>query len=650
MTSEPNVTCSVRWGLGRPLGCVFETVVLSLACLLWSSSALAEVDVQLELSADVIEVGQTVRVQAKAMSSEDSPGEPQLRVSKDFVLHGPSIGTNHQISFVNGRVQRLAGITATWELTARRSGEFTVGPASVSGPQGRVSSGTVRLKVVPAGSLPQRQGPRRPRGPFDDDDDDPFNLRGRSLLDDLLGRTSPSLPDAPPEYRLDRAPDEVAFLRAELSDTKVVLGEQVTLSVYAYGSRGRFREGNPREPRRTDFFSHPLVENSGRQRLYSVEIDGRRYQAVLIRRFALFPLKTGKLEIGPTEITFVGAGYRSRTSNDGIARTSNRLMLEVVEPPAQGRPPDYQAGDVGSFRLKAEVSPRQLKQGDSLSVVATLQGTGNLPARLVTPEQKGVEWLEPTLQEQIDTDRQNNVRGVRTFTYVVNVEPSGKIDLGELRLPYFDPNQKRYEVAQASLGSIEVAERVEEANDAPRQRTRVRLSERMAPRRQLEFSEPRTTRLTARPWFWWLCLGAPLAVALSGGLRTFWANWSQQRLRSKKSKARATADALNEAKDYSRAGDLKAASSAIERALFSGIEDKTAIRGRALLRRELTTKLIEVGVEEHVANDVEAIFVALDELRFAQESGQTEALVARTEKVLSQLNKTRTRSSREDDQ
>src|SRR5690606_30594595 len=122
----------------------------------------------------------------KAMSDGDSPSEPRLQVSKDFVQHGPSIGTNHQISFVNGRVQRLSGITATWELTARRTGEFTIGPASVAGPNGRVASSVARLEVVPAGTLPQRPNPRRGRlrGLLDDD---PFDLGGRSLLDDLFG-------------------------------------------------------------------------------------------------------------------------------------------------------------------------------------------------------------------------------------------------------------------------------------------------------------------------------------------------------------------------------------------------------------------------------------------------------------------------------
>ncbi len=626
----------------RPRVGILTSLLVALACWLWVFPAAAEVDVQLELSASVIEVGQTVQVQAKAMSSEDSPSEPRLQVSKDFVQHGPSIGTNHQISFVNGRVQRQTGITATWELTARRTGQFSIGPASVTGPDGQVTSNVVTLKVVPAGTLPtqrQRQRPTR-RSPFDDD---PFDLGGRSLFDDLFGRTGPSVPDAPPEYQIDHAPDDVAFLRAVVSPKEVVLGQQVTLSVYAYGARGRFREGAPREPRRTDFYSYPLVENSGRQRLYSAEIDGRRYQAVLIRRFALFPLKTGALEIGPTEITFVGTGYRSHSSTDGLVRKSNTLTVNVVEPPIEGRPADYQPGDVGNYRLEVEVSPRKIKRGDSLSVVATLQGTGNLPSRLVTPEQKGVEWLEPTLQEQVDTDRRDNVRGLRTFSYVVNVDTSGTVDLGELRLPFYNPDQKRYQVARAALGRVVVEERPATGapNAADTASPRVRLSERMSVREQLDAAATVRGPLTDQTWFWWTVFGAPVGLVLTRGTASLLSNVSRRRREAKNSKARVVSDALAEARSKSKTGDLKGASSAIERALFGGIEDKTGIKGRALLRVELTKKLVDLGTSEALASEVESIFVALDELRFGQEEGQTEALIRQTERVLGKLKRAR---------
>src|SRR5690606_26631286 len=136
-------------------------------------------------------------------------------------------------------------------------------------------------------------------------------------------------------------------LRATLSKRRVVVGEQVTLDIYAYGSRGLFQEQNPREARRPKFFTHSLVDTSARQPHYQVEVGGRRFTAKLLRRYALFPLESGQLEIGPMEISFYGSGYVSRQSPEGIVRQSPQLTVEVVDPPSDGRPTDYQPGNVG---------------------------------------------------------------------------------------------------------------------------------------------------------------------------------------------------------------------------------------------------------------------------------------------------------------
>ena len=67
-----------------------------------------------------------------------------------------------------------------------------------------------------------------------------------------------------------------------------------------------------------------------------------------------------------------------------------------------------------------------------------LAGTGNLPQSLRLPERTGVEWREPERKESIEPQA-GVVGGWRTFGYVVRVKESGKVDLGEVTLPYWDP-------------------------------------------------------------------------------------------------------------------------------------------------------------------------------------------------------------------
>lgn len=610
---------------------------LPLICMLlaWSLPAAAEIDLSLEASAATIEVGQTVVVRAKALSSDDAPNHPELRVPSAFVQQGPSIGTSHQVSFVNGRVQRLTGITATWELTARRTGTFTLGPASVAGPNGRVSSQTVTVQVVAAGSLPA-PAPRRRRSLFDDDFLGPSR---RPLIDELLGRAGRGLPEAPAEYRLERAPDRDAFLHAELSQDSAVVGEQVTLTIYAYGGRGAFHEGSPREPRRPAFYSYPLVENSGRQQSFSVEIEGRDYQTVLVRKFALFPLQSGTLEIGPMEMMFVGPGYRSRGNADGLVRKSPTLTLRVTEPPEADRPPGYQLGDVGNYRLEAQVQPTRLSAGQSLSVTATLEGRGHLPSHLLTPEQKGVRWLEPTITDGVGVNPQGVVRGSRTFTYVVQIDRPGKIDLGELRLPYYNPNARAYGVARASLGTIDVDPMAADptATDTARSEPPNVLSSSMAPRATLGEQPEPAQPLSSWPWFWWSVVGTPLGVALLSGTSSVVTGWLRRGKLRKESAGRRSAEAWTLARAAVERGDVKAACSAIERALFLGIEDKTGLKGRALLRDELGDRLIELGCLPAAARELQDVLQAVDELRFGQRQANEHQLLSRGERALKGL-------------
>lgn len=597
-------------------------VLSTLWLLLLGAPVAAQIEVQLELSSPVIEIGQSVSVQARAMDRGEAPEAPELVLPSDLTARGPNIGTNHQISFINGRLERRVGITATWQVTARRAGKFEIGPARFRTQQGLAVSPTVQLEVVPAGTLPAR--PRRRGGSlFDDDDLFPrLGQRQRSLLDDMFGVPPPDIPQAPTEYTLHEAPDEHAFLRTVVSPGQAVLGQQLTLSVYAYGSLGRFREDAPREPRRADFLSRTLVENSGRQPVYTIDLGGRRYLAVLIRRFALFPLKTGTLEIGPMEMRFYGSGYVSRQSPEGLLRQTETIQVEITEPPLAGRPPNYQPGDVGRYELRAEVSPREVQRGSSLSVIATLEGSGNLPAQLHTPEQNGVEWFEPTLQERFEHDSNGLVRGTRTFSYVVKLDREGATDLGEIQLPYFDPERRAYAVARANLGQVNVTAKPDPAPDEVPVATE-RLSATLDPRTEIGPRPRAHVTLASSPWFWYAALGMPLTIVLGRGGSVALSKLLGERRRRRVSPNRRVSEAFGEAKGYLAKGDFQAASSALERALFLGIEARTGLKGRALSRTELSHQLVARGTPGDVAREIEALLLAFDELRFGHQ--RTEA-------------------------
>lgn len=650
---------TTRWAracfawLMRSFGSAFGrmALLLSLLCFAVPRVAAAEVSAQLASSATKVEVGQPLRVQLTVSSDEGSPQSPRLTVPGGFGLRGPSVGTRFSTSINGWSAQTRRELEATWEVTAPREGTYNLGPAQAFVEGKPVSSNVLTIQVVPRGTLPAQPAPnarRRPRSLFDDDDFfngfPGFGRLGRSPLDELLAQPDGLFPAGPPDYHQSSAKDPTAFLVASVSPATAVVGQQVTLRVTAYGAMGRFRESDPREPRRPDFFSIPLIESSEKQQMYTVQIGQTDYLAVRVREYALFPLKAGKLEIGPMQMAFYGSNYVSGTTGQPLVRQSDPLFVEVREPPSDGRPLDYQVGDVGKFQLEASVTPREIRAGDSFSVVATARGEGRLPESLRVPEQTGLEWLSPTISDEQRINARRRLEGHRTFTYIVKATRPGKLNLGKLTLPYFDPELGKYVLAEATLGDLLVQPAAPEANPNPAKpdagtELQVKLAELAAPRRELRpFTS--NTHWSHSTWVLPTMLGLPLGVAVTqvAGAQLL-AAWRRRRARRASLSGQASTE-LGRASELLARGDRDAAVSAIERAIFLGIENATAIKARAILRDKLTDALTAAGIEASVATRLVNLLTQLEAWRFARE-GDVVRLLEETTKVVAALPQSR---------
>jgi hypothetical protein len=596
------------------------------ACIVAAPSlAHAAASVRLSVSAERAEQGEGIRVELSAMSDDESPSNPRLRVPPGFTVQGPSVGSSHNISFSNGHFEHRRGITATWVVVAPKTGRFVLGPALVQVGSSAAQSETVTVEIVAPGTIPRR--PRR--NPFDPlDPFDPFSgmrgLPGFPNLDDFdPSRLPGNLPPvAPPEYAVEHAPDQLAFLRATASPADAVVGQQVTLRIYAYGARGYFDEVGSSEPSRADFLSQDLVDGNRKQPLYPVEIDGERWTAVKVREIALFPLRAGDLTIGSMKMGFHGAGYPEATPMQGLVRASPELHIAVREPPLAGRPPGYELGNVGSYTLNAEVEPRSIIAGDAIAVTIKVSGTGNVPHAVKVPEQKGVDWLDPTVTDAMGAHN-SIVDGSRTIRYVVRLDEAGTRDLGEVTLPYYDPRTRRYETARATLGSVEVkpgkvASPVSSAAPAPAKASAEGpLEDIGAPRKALGEPARAPRHFTDSKGYFGLLAGGPLAVLALGGLAELAGRLKRRFALRRQSLSTASKRALMEAREGASRGDRAAVAGGVERALYTAIEDKLGLKARAVLRDSLREKLVQAGADGTVSAEIVDILGACDALRFA---------------------------------
>ncbi|MEO7113568.1 MAG: BatD family protein [Polyangiaceae bacterium] len=584
-------------------------------------------DVRAAADATKVGMGERVQIHLTAKSSGNIPTEPQLSSnSLIFEASAPNAMPSQSISIVNGQMTASTVLSVDWTLLAKQLGTatFTL-RVKINGTL--VKSNPVTITVVPAGKAPPRQ-PTRPtdpfggmfggQNPFAGQPFDPFSmLNGQALPNDL--QTMPLQPAVPldPKLALNAPRGAVAFLHAISDKVNAVVGEQVTYSVYLYVDPDQ-REpdfNDVHESSASDFLKQNLIDDSkDSQPVQYASVGGKIWGAKLIRKWALFPLKTGLLEIGSMRLAVVGG----RGGN--AARTSDTVVVKVDEPPITGRPPGYVSGSVGLFTAVANVTPRDVERGGGISVDLSISGTGNIPTNVTPPPQEGVDWLVPEVRDAV-SGQSGVFGGSRNFSFIVHMNKAGAIDLGEIAIPYFDPAAKTYGVARAPLGVVNVKGNgkpdVADAHDEQPLQGLPALKDTLA-------REAPHKHLADRPGFWALLVLCPFSFVIVAGGRS-----ASRRLRDGLAFRRASPESLlskriADAKNAGKLSDARVLDAAIAKMIEQATIVRAGVNVRALTIDEAEDHLAVRGVKRETAVEIADLLRACDEARFLPDEGNIE--------------------------
>jgi len=604
--------------------------------------AQGSVEVGAKLSTDTVEVGEAFVLELSAMTGDrTSFADPQLRLPAGLSASGPSVGSKSLVQMgANGTMFRR-GISAKWRLVASAAGSYTIPPPSIrAGGKVITVEAALRVRVVAPGQKPPaRQSAFDPFGlgsPFDDPLDDflkdAAKKREADVIVDEPVENLDALGEAGKALALARGDDPYLFLRVVPDRTKAVVGEQVTLRYLEYYrvTNERFDE---REPKLPDFLKVPLEDEPGQAQRLTTAVGGKLYFVQELDRVAVFPLRAGALHTGQVTAQFRVPYLKNKT----VSRASNDVVIEVREPPMQGRPAGYRVGDVGRFKLQATVTPKQTLAGETVSVTVKVEGRGVMPNALRVPERSGVEWFTPEKHDESDV-QSGRVGGSRTFGYAVRVVDQGEVDLGWVELPHFDVEAAEYRVARAALGTVKVLPKPG-ASEAPKP-TAPNEDDPFAGlpglRRTQRTFEPATTRAPSAPWFVGLAAFPSLAVLLGSlalrGARNLAARRAS-RLAEPDHLARQALEELRRARDPAAIAGLA------ERAIHLAIEAATGLRSRGILLDELPAALAAHQVPDALAAEAHATLLAASELRYqpAPDVSATEHLTGRAVTLVSGL-------------
>lgn len=407
--------------------------------------------VSARLSTTTAAVGETVTLD---VIIEDATGDvdiPQPRIPQGLELVGTQDYTEMQYSFPGGR-----------HLTRRR--EFLIYAASPG-----------RFRIPP---VVVTVGPKAYRS---------------NALELVVTGT--------PQSRALESTDD-AWLHAAMHPDTVYVGQQSTLTVEAgFSEDVRTRLTRPPvfdTPSPTGFWVQD-IPGGVTSRLRAV--NGRVTEIQSLQR-AYFPLTAGKYALAPARaIVDVREGFLFAPESRELRSQSPRLV--VLPLPERGRPYDFK-GAVGSFSIRAFVSPDTVAAGEAAQVTVEVSGTGNIkavpPPNL--PTLTGVEQFTPTEEARVEFDGAV-VRGTKQFQWVTIPQRSGRIEIPPITYVYFDPSARAYKTVHTGPLTL-VATASAQNPDSVAVGTVLRGLR----------SEPAHASLTwiRRPWFVWLQLLPVLAI------------------------------------------------------------------------------------------------------------------------------------------
>lgn len=342
------------------------------------------------------------------------------------IRSGPSQSTSSSTQIINNRVTTSINISYTYVLEATSEGEFSIDGARVRVDGKTYESSKLNIKVNPRGTAPQQPDTRR-------EEEREAATPGR---DDI-------------------------FIRAEVNNPSPYRGEQVIVTYKLYTRLDITNYNIERLPSFQGFWSEDITEQQ--PRISNEVIGGVNYRVAEIRRVAIFPQRSGTLNIDPMTVEmgvrvrrpaqqrrgslldefFGGSRFDSfQTIQHRV--NSNSVSLEVKPLPTENRPANF-TGLVGSFDLESQIQPLEMEVNDATNLTLTITGRGNIrmveePAIAFPPT---LEVFDARVDDAVRRDR-NGIRGSRIFDFLIIPRSGGTITIPEVGFSYFDPDQQRY--------------------------------------------------------------------------------------------------------------------------------------------------------------------------------------------------------------
>lgn len=577
------------------------------AAVLVSTLALAQSTIRVEVH-NIVELQERFNV-GFVVEGEHSPSDFQWDAGEDFtVVWGPQKGSSTSIQMVNGKTTRSSQTTYTYILQARKTGTFTLPPATATIKGKEIQSKAVQIQVV----------------------------NGKSSS----GSAQAQSQGAQQDRQEASAGESDIFMRMSLSRNSVVVGEPVTATLKIYHRANLAGFENARFPSFKGFWSQEM-ESPSNIEFQREQVDGVMYNSAVLRKWVIIPQKAGEQTIEPSEVVCLVNVRRPRTSSSpfddffgsGYVTTRQRVStpaktLHVSALPA-GAPASF-SGGVGDFRISAKVSKDSLKTHDAASLLVTVSGKGNIALvdapKIAFPPDFEVYDVKTT----VNTDK-SGTSGSKTFEYPFIPRSPGDFKIGPVQFGYYDVSARRYQTASSAEIPLAVARSGQAVSEPSAMPGNVLVADRKGVKNlgeDIRFIRTKTT-LGANNSFlvysktWWGIL-AFLVLAGFG----FWLGFRKVAARradvvgSRNRKAtRQALKRLSQANEFLQKNLYTAFYEELHRSLLGFVGDKLAMDMASQNKENISSALVSGGVPQDVAADFVGLLDACEFARYSPDAG-----------------------------
>ncbi|WP_107039420.1 BatD family protein [Brumimicrobium mesophilum] len=396
--------------------------LLFLHIILWLSAGLAfgqNPFVELEVNPKTIERGQSISITIKS----NVDGRVDMNLPDEFIQSGAvQNGMSSSIVLIDGKQRNVRYNYQSFTGYFEADGDYIIGPVLIETKNGTIESESHKVKVIKRQNMIS---------------EDPSKNMNQIIFG-IIEQSKKELYEGEPLLLEGKVYSQVEVLQVE-----------------------GFNSFNFDGPSDNHHLTNPNQVSSS----YAV-INGKNIQTFRIGKTVLFPEKIGNYDINPFQTIILYNDPRSQYPSRAKI-VSNETKVKIK--PLPSGTPKFFIGAVGNFSVSASLSNSNLEQGKVVELRVKVSGHGNLhnieKPKIYLPN--GLSFYgDPEVTDSVNFSARGS-EGSKSFTYFIQVNTSGNIQINPIKIAYFNPMTEKYETSQCKIGMLKVKSNGEEIQEIP---------------------------------------------------------------------------------------------------------------------------------------------------------------------------------------